>query len=116
MIAAVIIYLVNKTFLTLFVPGQIGLFCRCYLNDLVCPLFFLGYCQILLIWAGLEMKSYKCMVILTMLAGCVWEFFAPIINPVAITDYWDLLCYFIGSSFFAIMYRKSLFKERQENR
>lgn len=101
---AICIYITNKTILIPNIPGKIGLFCRCYLNDFVCPLFFLGYCQILLIWINIELKSYKTIIILGMFAGIIWEFFAPIINHKSVTDYYDLLCYFTGSLLFAFLY------------
>ena len=101
---AVGVYIVNKTILIPHISGKLGLFCRCYLNDLVCPLFFLGYCEILFIWIECELKSYKEIIILGMSAGVIWEFFAPIINQKAVTDYYDLLAYFVGSLVFAILY------------
>lgn len=103
---AICVYIINKTILIPNTLGKIGLFCKCYLNDLVCPLFFLGYCQILLIWVNFEMKSYKAIIILGIVAGVIWEFFAPMINHKSVTDYFDLLCYFVGSLLFAILYCK----------
>ncbi|MGB4661751.1 MAG: hypothetical protein WBI07_21435 [Mobilitalea sp.] len=66
------------------------------MNDLVCPLFFLGYCQVIFIWIKNEIKSYSILLLIGMMAGVIWEYFAPVINPKAITDPFDLLCYFIG--------------------
>ena len=102
------VYFINKTILIPNISGAIGLFCRCYLNDLVCPLFFLGYSQIMLIWINFELKSYKSIIALGMFAGVIWEFFAPIINYKSVTDYYDLLCYFLGSLFFAFIYCRKI--------
>ncbi len=104
MVFAIGVYIANKIILIPHIPGELGLFCRCYLNDLVCPLFFLGYCQILLIWIDYEFKSFKTIIILGMSAGVIWEFFAPIINHKSVTDYYDLVCYFVGSLLFVFLY------------
>ena len=77
--------------------------CKNYLNDTVCPLFFLGYCQIVFIWLDREVKSYILIILIGMLAGMIWEYFAPIINPKAISDLKDLLCYFIGINIYWII-------------
>lgn len=102
--AALFIYAINKAFLISHTAGTLNYFCRCYLNDLVCPFFFLGYCQILLLWMlNREIKSYwKCM-LLMMAAGCVWEYGSPIINSRAVSDPWDLLCYFVGGTVYFLM-------------
>ena len=93
---AVAIYILNQTLFKNYFAGIAGYFCHCYLNDLVCPLFFLSYAQIMLIWAGHEIKTYTRLVLLGMVAGFVWEYFAPIINPKTVTDVCDLFCYFVG--------------------
>ena len=67
-----------------------------HLNDLVCPLFFLGYCQIWLSWAGYKAMDYRHMVIYGMAGGFIWEYFAPFINPRSVSDLLDLACYFAG--------------------
>lgn len=95
-VIAAFIYLINKLFLIRHVSGFFGYFCRCHLNDLVCPLFFLGVSQIMLIWAEHEIHSYKFCVLLGMAAGFIWEYFAPLINANAVSDPIDLLCYFVG--------------------
>lgn len=105
---AICVYIVNKMCLIPYTRGQLNYFCRCYLNDVVCPLFFLGYCQILLIWIDHEIKSWwKCMLFI-MIAGCVWEYGAPFINAKAVSDVWDLVCYFIGGTvyFLAMKYEQ----------
>lgn len=91
-----IVFILNNVLLKDITTGTLTMFCRCYLNDLVCPLFFLGYCQVIFIWIKNEIKSYSILLLIGMMAGVIWEYFAPVINPKAITDPFDLLCYFIG--------------------
>lgn len=109
MVVAVSIYCLNQILLKNQFVGAIGYFCKCYLNDLVCPLFFLAYAQIILIWARHEINTYIGLLLLGMSAGFVWEYFAPIINPKAVTDVYDLICYFCGIQiyyFIALVERK----------
>lgn len=103
--AALSVYCLNKFLLINISSGPIRYFFRCYLNDLVCPLFFLGYCQILFIWVEHELSSYKSCLLLGMSAGIVWEYFAPVINSKAVSDPLDLLCYFIGSTIYVVLMR-----------
>lgn len=96
MLVAIVIYCLNQLVLKKLFEGGMGYFCNCYLNDLVCPLFFLSCAQIMLIWAKYEIKNYIGLLLLGMSAGCVWEYFAPVINHNAVTDVYDLVCYFGG--------------------
>lgn len=113
MTVAICVYTINKTCLIQYTHGQWNYFCRCYLNDLVCPLFFLGYCQILLIWIDHEIKSWwKCM-FLIMVAGCIWEYGAPFINAKAVSDVWDLVCYFIGGMVYSLLMKYEQNKEKE---
>ena len=90
------IYILNKLFFIKYTSGKINCFCRSYLNDIICPFFFLGICQIILRWAEHEINSYRGLLFLGMGAGVVWEYIAPFINPKAVSDPCDLYCYFLG--------------------
>lgn len=100
MIIAVAIYALNKSMIIPNTSGTVGYFCRCYLNDLVCPLFFLSASKIILMWAGYEIHTYKVYVILCLVAGIIWECFIPLIKPGAVKDVWDLVCYFVGTTIY----------------
>lgn len=91
-----IVFTLNNVWLKDITTGTLNMLCRCYLNDLVCPLFFLGYCQVIFIWIKNEIKSYSILLLIGMMAGVIWEYFAPVINPKSVTDPLDLLCYFLG--------------------
>ena len=104
---AVCIYFLNKTLLIDQMTGFVGYFCRCHLNDFVCPLFFLGYCQILLIWINHEIQSYRNCILLGMVGGLIWEYIAPLINPKAVSDVIDLICYFSGTSLYYFLLKSS---------
>ena len=102
---ALLIYGINKLWLFKITTGELEIFCRSFLNDLVCPLFFLGFANIVFLWAGIELNSYIKCVSIGMTAGVVWEYFAPIVNTKSTTDPWDLICYFIGISIYYLIFR-----------
>jgi hypothetical protein len=117
---ALFVYGINKLLLSNITAGILEMFCRSFLNDLVCPLFFLGFVNIILLWIGFESTSYLKCLFIGMTAGMVWEYFAPVINPKAITDPWDLLCYFIGISIYYLILKIELnlpksFKQGKNN-
>ena len=104
------LYLINKFYLSEIATGWIGFFCRCFLNDFMCPLFFLSFSQILLIWAEHEITSYWGIIFLGMSGGILWEYVAPLINPRAVSDPLDLVCYFVGANiYFCISKQAPLF-------
>ena len=105
MTVALMVYAINKIWLTNITAGAAEVFCRSFLNDLVCPLFFLGFANIAFLWAGFELNSYLKCVLVGMISGLIWEYFAPVINKKATSDPWDLLCYFIGISIYYLILR-----------
>ena len=69
----------------------------CYLNDLICPLFFVSYSNLLLITINKEIKKLKWLIIFGFCSGLVWEFVAPIIKPHAVKDIVDIIFYLLGT-------------------
>lgn len=96
MMITIILYLMNQIVFKKCFVGEVGYFCNCFFNDLICQLFFLPYVQIFLIWVEREIRSYIGFLIVGMTAGLIWEFFAPLINAKAVTDIYDLICYLVG--------------------
>lgn len=92
-----ILYIVNKAVLKHIFNGVYRYFFVCYFNDLICPLFFLSYANLLLMIVKKNIKSFKDILFLIVPAGLVWEYLAPFLNPSATADVYDLLCYFAGS-------------------
>lgn len=104
-ILSLFVYILNNLFLINVTSGWLQNFCQSHLNDLFCPLFLLGFSQILFVWAECEINTYINCVLFGMACGCVWEYFAPLINPNAVSDPWDLLCYFIGINIYYFIYK-----------
>ena len=96
MMITIVLYLTNQIVFKKCFTGIVGYFYNCFFNDLICQLFFLPYVQIFLIWAEREIKNYIGFLIVGMVAGLIWEFLAPLINAKAVTDIYDLICYFVG--------------------
>lgn len=108
MLIVLLLYGLNKLVLSPQLAGSIGEFFRFYFNDLICPLFYLSCVQILLIWAGYEMSTYKVVLFWGLLGGVIWEFLIPLLKPTSVCDYKDLLCYFLGSTLYYVIYKRSL--------
>lgn len=100
-----VIYFSNKLFLINHAEGWIQYFCKCHLNDMICPVLILGISQIMLIWAGYEIKYFKHYISISILMGIIWEYFAPIINPKSVTDVIDIFCYILGTFFYYIFWK-----------
>lgn len=96
----------NNALLKNITRGDLNRFFRWYFNDLLCPLFFLSYCQLIFIWIKEELRSCFLLILTAMSAGLVWEYFAPLINPKAVSDPLDLFFYFIGANIYCRMMMK----------
>lgn len=113
-IFALFVYLTNKFILSELMQGVAKFFCNSYLNDLFCPLFFLAFANMWLIWAEYEMNTYKICVIVGMIAGLIWEYFAPIINSRAVSDPVDIVCYFVGTNLYYFVLRFEINKRKSD--
>ena len=89
------LYGLNRLFLRQ-APGEIGLFCRCSLNDLICPLFVIPAAQIILGGIGIKVRKYRPLFVFTLFCGIIWEFVIPVWKKDSVYDPWDLLFYFAG--------------------
>jgi len=94
---ALILYFCNNYFFKKITVGRLNFFMICYFNDLICPLFFLAYTNILLLSIGKELTKIKWILSYMFFIGMFWELIAPIFNKDAVTDVWDLGFYMCGS-------------------
>lgn len=95
-IFVVSIYLFNNIFLKEHSSGVLKLFFVGYFNDLICPLFFFSYANILLITVNKEITRLWVISLVGLCASCVWEFVAPLIKSSSTTDPLDIICYVTG--------------------
>ena len=103
-----ILYVVNNIWLKDLVSYNIRWFFVCYFNDLICPLLFLSYCNLLLLTTNREVTSLKALFLIGLAVGVIWEFGAPILKPTSTTDLMDIVCYLMGSILYWFILRLNI--------
>ena len=99
-IAVLLLYFLNNMFLKWHTTGIVQEFFICYFNDLMCPIFFLSYSNLLLLGINMELKKLHWILLYGFCAGLIWEFVGPLIKVSSVTDFFDLVCYLLGSIFY----------------
>ena len=89
-------YLLNNLVFKKTTTGILRLFFICYFNDLICPLLFVAYVNLLLNPLKKRLSKIWQIIVLCFLCGLVWEFVAPLLKKGSVTDIFDLFCYCIG--------------------
>lgn len=97
MVIVFVLYFFNNIILKKYTNGLIQYFFICYFNDLICPLLFFSYSNMLLISVNKELKSLKWIMLMGLCSGLIWELFAPIIKSSSVTDIVDLIAYLFGT-------------------
>lgn len=105
-----ILYMLNKIYFIHNTTGNIQMFCQCYFNDLLAPVFLLSLIVIMFGMLELEIKQYYLFILIGMIAGLCWEYIIPMIKQSSISDVNDLICYFIGINIFYILKRIDAWK------
>lgn len=96
LILVVFAYWINNLFLKEHSGGLLRVFFIGYFNDLICPLFFFSYANMLLITVGKEIARLWVIFLVSLCTSCVWEFVAPLMKPSSTTDPLDIFCYITG--------------------
>ena len=96
LILVVFAYWINNLFLKEHSGGRLRVFFIGYFNDLICPLFFFSYANMLLITVGKEIARLWVICLVSLCTSCVWEFVAPLMKPSSTTDPLDIFCYITG--------------------
>lgn len=108
------LYFLNNMVLKKYSSGFFEYFFKCHFNDLICPLVFLAYCDILLSTKNKNInKLWQCMIFI-FVVGLIWEFFAPLIKAGAVTDYIDIICYQIGATLYWLVRCVTAIKKHTE--
>ncbi len=94
---SLLVYCINNVILKKQCAGLLGYFFRCYLNDLLAPIFVLALTGIILGQIGYELKKFWLIMLIGLSAAFVWEFIIPLIKSDSVTDPYDLLCYAGGT-------------------
>lgn len=99
------LYFMNNALLKGAFTGTARYFFVCYFNDLICPLLFFSYVNILFLTVDKKITSLKMLLLFGFIVALIWEFFAPIINSESVTDIADVFCYIAGSIMYYIIIR-----------
>ena len=91
-----LLYLLNALLFKKQTTGCLNDFFICYFDDIICPVLFLPYCNILLRQRDIEIMGFYKVLFWCLIFGLVWEYIGPIINTKSISDPIDLLCYKLG--------------------
>ena len=91
--ACLVLYVINQIYLK-----RMGiLFFNNYFNDLLAvPLYFSLMNIIAMNISKKEIKSFKALFIITVILAFLGEYLAIFLRPGSVTDYLDIVCYFIG--------------------
>ena len=89
-------FILNNLIFKKISTGILYYFFTGYFNDLLCPLFFVSYANIMLSFIQKEIVKLQHILLFCFIAGLFWEFIAPLMKKTSVTDFFDLLCYCIG--------------------
>lgn len=103
LIICLILYAINQLFLK-----KIGiLFFNNYFNDLLAvPLYFSIINIISLQLRKKEINSFKTLFFITIILSFLGEYVAIYLRKGSVTDYWDIICYFIGMLLYYVLKNK----------
>jgi hypothetical protein len=99
------LYLINNLYLKMNTTGLVQRFFVCYFNDLICPLLFMSYSNLLLFTVNRELSRFLWIMLVGLLSGVVWELCGQIFKPSAVADIYDLVCYIIGAFLYWLINR-----------
>ena len=118
MLLTIALYILNNIFFKKNTTGNLNVFMVGYFNDLICPFFFVSYCNILLLSIGKEIRKLRWLLLFSFCAGLVWEFVAPMLKETSVTDILDLMCYLLGTFFYwlvLMIYQKCTFRGKNND-
>ena len=111
-VVVICLYFFNNIYVKDHTAGMVNEFFICYFNDLICPLFFISYSNLLLLTVGREIKRLKWILIFGFVSALIWEFLAPVLKDGSVTDLIDIVCYMTGTVIYWLILR--LFISRKD--
>ena len=98
-------YVLNNLFFKRITDGFFYYFFVGYFNDLICPLFFISYVNIMLSFINKRISKFFYIFLLCLICGLVWEFVAPFFKKDSVTDIYDLICYCLGGFLYWLIHK-----------
>ena len=92
------LYWLNRLWLRQALPGPAGLFCRCWLADVLAGVILPALVSLLLLAARRPPLPSPAVLLLTLAAGGVWEGLSPLWKPGAVFDPLDFAAYLAGGA------------------
>jgi hypothetical protein len=109
---SVMCYIINNLLIKRVAIGFWGVFFYGYFNDIICPILFMSYVNLLLMTRGKRIVSFGKIMAIGLCTGLFWELFSPVINASSVKDPMDLLCYLAGSTLYYLFIR--LWRKKNE--
>lgn len=113
-VLVIILYIFNNGVLKQISCGGIHYFFVCYFNDFLCPLFFVAYCNLLLLLVEKELLKLKWILLLCLSTSLIWEYFAPLLKPTATADMLDILFYLLGGFLYWLILKLNTLKTKEK--
>ena len=96
-IICLLFFLLNTLLLKNIDLGILNSFFRGYFNDLLAPIIFLSFMNILLKnILNIEIKKATYLISITLIISFIWEYIAIFLKPSSTFDYLDIIAYLIG--------------------
>ena len=108
-----ILYLLNISVFKKAHTGIFHYFFVCYFNDLICPMGFLAYVNIMLSFVNKKLDGLISILIFCFACGLIWEFVAPLLKENSVTDFCDLLCYCAGGVLYYVINKSISFDTKK---
>lgn len=100
LIACLVLYLLNQFFLK-----KMGIiFFNNYFNDLIAvPLYFALINIVSIHLSNKEINSFKILFIITIILSLLGEYVSIFVRKGSVTDYLDIICYFVGMMIYYLL-------------
>lgn len=101
----VLLYLLNIHIFSNLNNYEIHYFFTGYFDDIMAPLLLFSYINLLLSLRNEEIYSLKYLIIIIIVCSFVWEYLVLFVKPTTVSDPVDILCYFLGTLIYWIIYK-----------
>lgn len=103
-IICLILFVINTLFLKKMNFETLNSFFRGYLNDLLAPIIFLSFMNLLLKnILNIEINKAIYLFIITLFISFIWEYMAIFVKNNAVFDYLDIIVYLLGCLIYYII-------------
>lgn len=109
------LYLANNLIIKPNSGGILHMFFCCYFNDLICPLFFFAYTNMLLLTIDKELTNFWAICGMGVIVSVAWEYCAPYLKSSSVSDPVDIVCYMAGSVMYWGLLKLFIYIQKRKN-